>query len=569
VRNIKEKIDKALGVSPVDLLLQNAQVVNVISGDIHPADVAIFDGRIIGFGDYTASQVIDLAGAYLAPSFIDGHIHLESSMLTIPEFVRSVVPHGTGAVIADPHELANVLGLDGIKYVLAERDALPLDIFVMLPSCVPATELETSGARLSAYDLHLLISEPRVVGIGEMMNYPGVLAGDRDLLNKLHVGRHKRIDGHAPALTGKALNAYVLAGPRSDHECTTLEEAREKLRLGLHIHLRQGSSEKNLVDLLPLVQPHNSEHFSFVTDDRHPASIVAEGHIDNNLRLAIAAGLDPVTAIKIATINTAVFYNLKNVGAIAPRYWADLVVFDDLHDIRPRLVFKKGALVARDGETLFSSPDVEHTFLRGSMNVARFSAEQLRVEAQGAQLRVIEVVPDQIVTRHTVDKTTLRDGAAVADPTRDLAKYAVIERHRATGFMGLGFVRGFGLQRGALASSVAHDSHNLGVLGQNDADMVVAAERVVALGGGMVAVCDGQVLAELALPVAGLVSDQPLETVVCKIEELAAAARQLGCTLVDPFAVLSFLSLVPIPELRLTDKGLIDARTFKRVDLFL
>jgi adenine deaminase len=396
-----------------------------------------------------------------------------------------------------------------------------------------------------------------------------VLAGDPDILGKLHAGRDKRIDGHAPGLSGKELNAYVLAGARSDHECTTLDEAREKLRRGMHIHLREGSSEHNLRDLLPLVTPHNAHNFSFVTDDRNPASLLGEGHIDNNLRIAIQCGLDPLTALRIATIATAEFYNLRNTGAIIPRYWADMVIFDDLKKPVPRMVFKKGALVARDGQALFAAKDVEHTYIRGTMNVARLSEDSFTVTAAGQRIRVIQAVPGQIVTKALVADAAIVNGRAVPDTARDIVKFAVIERHRATGNIGLGFVNGFNLKQGALASSVAHDSHNLCVLGTNDPDMLRAAQRVIELGGGQVVARDGEVLAELALPVAGLVSDQPLEIVANKCGELNAAAAQTGCTLPDPFAVLSFLSLVPIPELRLTDKGLVDATAFKLVDLFV
>ena len=568
MRNVEDKIFRALGKKPVDLLIKNARLVNVISGEIHPANIAIVDGRIVGFGDYDAEETIDIDGEYLAPSFIDGHIHIESSMLTVPEFAKAVVPLGTGAVVADPHEFANVLGLDGIRYVLEERENLPLDIFVMLPSCVPATELESSGARLSAYDIHLLINEPRVVGVGEMMNYPGVISADREILNKLYVGRDKIVDGHAPGLSGKELNAYILAGPRSDHECTTMEEAQEKLRLGLHIHLREGSSEKNMRDLLPLVSETNWNNFSFVTDDRHPASLVSEGHIDNNLRIAIQNGLDPITAFQIATINTARFYNLKNIGAIVPRYWADFVIFDDINDPRPRMVFKKGKLVAKDGKSLFNPSEAEHSHIRGTMNVARLDDNSFKIPAKGKRIRIIEVIPDQIITKNTIDDAKIENGYAIADPERDIAKFVVIERHRASGNIGKGFVRGFGIRNGAFASSVAHDSHNLGVLGTNDRDMLLAAIRVIELGGGLVIVSDGQVLAELPLPVAGLVSDKPLSEVKANVENLIETAKNIGCTLPDPFAAMSFLSLVPIPALRLTDKGLVDSQNFKIIDVF-
>ena len=571
MRNAEDKINRTLGKAPVDLLLRNAKLVNVISGEIHPADVAVIDGRIVGYNSYEAEEVIDLHGSYLAPSFIDGHIHIESSKLTIPEFARAVVPLGTGTVIADPHEFANVLGLDGISYVLQQRGDLPLDIFIMLPSCVPATELETSGARLGAYDLHLLINEPRVIGIGEMMNYPGVIACDHEILNKLHVGRDAdtQIDGHAPGLSGKELNAYILAGPRSDHECTTVEEAREKLRKGMHIHLREGSSEKNLRDLIPLITEKNSMHFSFVTDDRHPASLVSEGHIDNNIRISIDAGLNPITAIQIATINTAQFYKLKNIGAILPRFWADMVVFDDINSPKPRMVFKKGLLVAENGKALFTPVKAKHTYLRGTMNVKWLSESDFKIPARGTEIRIIKIIPDQIVTEHIIDKAQIKDGFAVSDTERDIIKFAVIERHRATNNIGLGFVNGFGLKKGALASSVAHDSHNLGVLGTNDADMLKAAIRVIEMGGGQVVVADGEIMAELPLPVAGLVSDRKLEFVCSKVEELNDAAKKCSCIISSPFETMSFLSLVPIPELRVTDKGLVDTNKFQIVDLFV
>ena len=568
MRNVYDKIQCALGKKPVDLLIKNANLVNVFSGEIYQTNVAVHDGRIIGFGDYEAHEVIDIKGMYLAPSFIDGHIHIESTMLTVPEFARAVVPYGTGAVVADPHEFANVLGLDGIRYVLEERENLPVDIFVMLPSCVPATELETSGARLSAYDLHLLINEPRVVGVGEMMNYAGVVNGERELLNKLHIGRDKVVDGHAPGLTGKELNAYVLAGPRSDHECTRLEEAREKLRLGMHIHLREGSSEKNLRDILPLVSDNNWNHFSFVTDDRHPVSLATEGHINNNIKIAIENGLDPIRAYQIATINTARFYNLKNLGAIVPRYWADFVVLEDLRNPMPRMVFKKGRLVAEDGKALFVPSEARHSFIRATMNIGHIDEDSFKIPAKGRKINIIRVIKGQIVTERVVDDAKIEDGYAVADPERDILKYVVIERHRASGNMGKGFVRGFGIKEGAIASSVAHDSHNLGVLGANDRDMLVAALRATELGGGLVVVKNGEVLAELPLPVAGLVSDQPLETVVEKFSELTRAVESIGCTLPDPFAAMSFLSLVPIPQIRLTDKGLVDATKFEFIDLF-
>ncbi|MFA6034794.1 MAG: adenine deaminase [Myxococcota bacterium] len=567
---IKTLVEKSMSGGPVDLLIKNANVINVLSGEIHKSSVAVQDGVVIGFGERTSINLIDANGAYLAPGFIDGHIHLESTMLTVPEFARAVVPHGTSAVIADPHEFANVLGIEGIRYLLAKRPGLPLDIHVMLPSCVPATDLETSGARLSSWHLDLLRDKPGVAGLAEMMNYPGVIYGDPEVHAKLALFRDSVIDGHAPGLSGRALDSYILAGPDSDHECTTLEEAREKLRAGMHILLREGSSEKNLHDLLPLVTAVNSGCFSFCSDDRHPPFLLAEGHIDHNVRLAIGSGMDPVMAIKIATINTARHYRLQRTGAIAPGYKADFFMFDNLKDLRPNLVIKGGRIVAENGKSLFDVPDIDRSLLSGTMHAMHAGSGQIAIRAGGKRIRVIAAVPGQIVTRALEIDATLKDGFAVADPGRDLAKLAVIERHRSSGRVGLGFVTGFGIMRGAIASSVGHDSHNLCVLGTNDADMAVAANHVMKMDGGQCAVLDGTVVAEVQLPIAGLVSEKPLEAVAAQVRHLEKTVHEtLGCILPDPFAVMSFLPLVPIPELRLTDIGLIDSKAFKLTELFV
>jgi len=350
MRNLQQKLSIARGETPAEQLFKNAQLVNVLSGEIHPADVAVVDGRVIGFGNYEARQVIDLKGAYLAPSLIDGHFHVESSMLTMPEFTRAVVPHGTGAVVIDPHEYANVLGLDGIRYVLESSKNLPLDFFIMLPSCVPATAFETAGARLTADDLKLMIADERIAGVAELMNYPGVYLGLESELDKIQAGKGKSIDGHAPGLRGRNLNAYVLAGVNSDHESTELAEAQEKLRLGMHILLREGSTERNLEHLLPLINAHNSQNCSFATDDKLAGDLVSEGHIDHCVRKAVKAGMDPIAALQLATISTARHYRLRNMGAIAPRFWADFIVFDDLKDLVVRQTYKKGMLVAEGGK---------------------------------------------------------------------------------------------------------------------------------------------------------------------------------------------------------------------------
>jgi adenine deaminase len=567
MRQLQEKLKMARGEAPAELLFKNARLANVLSGEIHPANIAVTDGRVIGIGDYEAERVIDLEGAYLAPSFIDGHFHVESSMLTMPEFARAVVPHGTGAVVIDPHEYANVLGLDGIRYVLESSKGLPLDFFIMLPSCVPATHLETAGARLTADDLALMIADERVAGVAELMNYPGVYLGQESELAKIRAGKGKAIDGHAPGLRGKNLNAYVLAGVRSDHESTELEEAEEKLRLGMHLLLREGSTERNLATLAPLVTPHNSMNCSFATDDKLAGDLVTEGHIDHCVRKSIKLGMRPITALQIATINTARHYRLRNFGAIAPRYWADFVVFDDLKKLVVRQTYKKGLLVAENGKYLGGPVEIVPQ-PRSTINL-RYRAADLEVKAGPAgKIKVIKIVPNQIVTRQVLAAPKIVAGKIVADPSRDILKLVVVERHRATGNVGVGFVRGFKLKSGALGSTVAHDAHNVVVVGTNDADIRRVIEELVHLRGGQAAVAGGQVKAALGLPIAGLVSDQPLDEVIEKIAGLNAAAAAMGCELEAPFMTLSFLSLSPIPELKLTDQGLIDAVHLRKTGLY-
>ena len=565
MREIQHKLSVARGEQPAELLFKNAQVVNVFSGEVHKANVAVDDQRVIGFGDYEARETIDLAGAYLAPSFIEGHFHVESTMVTLPELVRAIVPHGTGAMVIDPHEYANVLGMDGIRYVLESSKNLPIDFFVMLPSCIPATNLETAGARFTADDLALMIADDRIAGIAELMNYPGVFLGHESELAKIDAGKGKVIDGHAPGLRGKNLNAYALAGVRSDHESTELEEAREKLRLGLHLLIREGSTERNLEHIIALVTEQNSANCSFATDDKLPGDLVNEGHIDFSVRKAISKGVPPVTAIQMGTINTARHYRLRNHGAIAPRYWADFIVLDDLKKVSVQRVYKKGRLVAQNGRYIYpTAAEVQQP--RSTMNLSYRPAQDFKVAAPksgAAQIRVIEIVPNQIVTKSVLERPKISHDQIVADTERDILKLIVVERHRATGNVGVGFVRGFGLTHGALGSTVAHDAHNVVVVGTNDQDITAAVKALERMRGGQVAVADGKVEAALPLPIAGLVSDQPLEVVIDQISKLNSAAARLGCTLPAPFMSLSFMSLSPIPELKLTDQGLVDAVNLK------
>ncbi|HJX38355.1 MAG TPA: adenine deaminase [Anaerolineae bacterium] len=559
----------ARGEEQAELLLKNARLVNVLSGEVHQADVAVADGHVVGFGDYDAREVTDLRGSYLCPGLIDGHVHIESSMLRIPEFARVVVPHGTTTVIADPHEIANVLGLDGILYMMESSKGSPLDVYFMLPSCVPASELETSGSRLMSYDLSPLLREEWVVGVGEMMNYPGVLAGDEDVLERIAIADGKRVDGHAPRLSGKDLNAYIAAGIASDHESSSLEEAKEKLQRGMYVMIREGSVAKNMEALLPLVTPENARRCMLVSDDNDPAELSKYGHMDRIVRKAMHLGLKPLLAIQMATINTAEYFGLRSLGAIAPGYRADMIVVDDLESFRVKKVFREGRRVAEDGVMLAMGGESRPVPLRGTVNVAWIELEHFRIKAEGTRARVIELTSDQLVTREGVREIRTVDGIAVADVERDILKLAVIERHMASGNTGLGFVKGFGLKRGALASSVAHDSHNIIVVGTNDLDMMTAAVQIVKMQGGLVVAAGDKVLATVPLPIAGLMSEKSAKDLSLEVENVNLAARELGCTVSTPFMAMSFLALPVIPSLKLTDKGLVDGKKFALVPLFV
>ena len=562
-----DRIKIARGAGEPDLLLTNCFLMDVLSGRVHPGTVAVAGGRIVGLdGGYEAVETVDLGGRYLAPGLIDAHVHLESSMVTVPQFASAVVPHGTTTVITDCHEIANVMGVTGIKYMLDCATEAPLDVYVMLPSCVPATPLESSGAVLEAADLEPLLGEPRVIGLGELMNFPGTIAGVPEVLAKLELFRGKPVDGHAPGLTGKDLSAYIAAGPDSDHECTTAAEAEEKLQKGMYVFMREGTGARNLLDLLPVVNADNSRCCCLCTDDSHPTDLLGRGHIDSLLRMAVGAGVSPLRAIQMATLNTATRFGLSDRGALAVGHRADMVVFDDLDTLDVSMVFKDGRVVATGGA--LAEPPGEARSVASSFNVAGFGEDRLRLRAAGQRARAIVVKSGQIVTGTSLTPVTVQDGCAVADPQGDLLKIAVVERHRGTGNVAVAFVRGFGLRAGALASSVAHDSHNVVVIGCNDADMSAAVERVVEIGGGQVVVAGGELKAGLALPIAGLMSPLTVEEVARGVESLNRAAGDLGCTLDDPFMTMSFLALPVIPELKLTDKGLVDVGRFEIVGPF-
>ncbi|MHB8159131.1 MAG: adenine deaminase [Thermoleophilia bacterium] len=580
--HLEDIIRVGRGDQPADLLLQNARVVDVFSGEIINTDVALHAGRVAGFGRYEALARMDLEGRYLCPGFIDGHIHIESSMLTPPEFARAVVPRGTTAIVCDPHEIANVLGIEGINYMLHASAGLPVTVYVMLPSCVPATRMETSGAELTSGDLALLLPRKRVIGIAEMMNYPGVIAGDREVLNKIRIAGHRRVDGHAPGLTGKDLCTYVDAGIHSDHECVTADEAREKLRLGMYIMIREGTTEKNLEELITVVNSQNSRQFMLVTDDKHPEDLIELGHIDHLVRMAIARGVEPMMAVQMATINTAAYFGLRDVGAVAPGFRADFAILDDLERVKVSRVIKDGQVVAEAGRALPFESESPARGIRGTVNIDNDSIVDLSVRAEGEdaaagktaggmaarRLRVIGIVPGQIVTEKLLVEPKVEAGLVVSDPERDILKMAVVERHTASGNVGLGFVKGMGLKRGAIASSVAHDSHNVIVVGVSDADMRAAVIEIAKMNGGAVVVVDGRPLASLPLPVAGLMSDQPIKDVAAAVREVIGAAAELGCQLPDPLISLSFLALPVVPSLKLTDLGLVDVERFELVGLW-
>jgi len=552
-------ISVAKGELPADLLLANAKVVNAFSGEIEPGNVAICGDRIAGVGDYhQAKQVLDLGGKYIAPSLINGHIHPESSMLDIGQYGRAVVPHGTTALVTDLHEIANVCGLEGIRYVLNYGRRLPFDLFLMAPSCVPATNLETSGASLGPEDIRQVLGWKNCIGLGEMMNFPGVLSGDKTVLRKISLARGKIIDGHAPGITGKDLSAYIATGIYSDHESVSIEEATEKLRQGMFIMIREGSSEKNLDALLPLVTDKTYKRCLLVVDDRSCVDLLRDGDIDAVVRKAIRHGLDPVRAIQLASINPAEYFRLDRLGAVAPGYMANLIVVSNLSRLQIEMVFYRGRLVAKKGEPLFPLPQATGKGLTNTVKIKPFNIEALRLPASEEAEPIIEVVPGQIITHKRREKIKAIHGAIMPDIGRDILKLVVVERHKATGNIGVSLVTSFGLKRGALASSIAHDSHNLIAVGTNDEDIFTAIKEIERLQGGLVAAAGGKVLASLPLPVAGLLSDEPLEVVVSKLETLEQIATELGTTLASPFATLSFLALPVIPEIRLTDRGVVE-----------
>ncbi len=558
---LSRRLAVARGDEPADVVVRGGRVLSVFTREWLEVDVAVADGWIAGLGDYEGNDIVDASGRYVVPGFIDAHMHLESTKLLPDEFARLVLPLGTTAVVLDPHELANVLGTDGVHWLLDACDGLPLDFYFMASSSIPASEFESPRRPLLAGDLESLLRRRRVLGLAEMMNFPGIVHGDPHELEKLELAAGVHVDGHAPGLLGKQLNAYASAGIRSDHEALTADEGRERLRNGMWLLIREASMARNLQALLPLVHELGTNRIAFCTDDRDPEDIAENGHINGMVREAVASGVSPEDAVVLATINPATWHRLWHLGAIAPGYQADLLLLPDLSGFRPELTLKGGRPVGEIPRT-----DVPE-WVKHSVRNRPVGEADLRIPWTGGRARVIGLVPDQVVTDSLEAEPAVAGGAAVADPAKDLAKIAVVERHLGTGRIGLAFVGRSGLQRGALASTVAHDAHNIVVVGMNDGDMVRAVERLGELGGGIVVVDDGKISAELPLPVAGLLADAPLAEVIRQSLACNDAARALGWSGATPFLTLAFLGLSVIPSLKITDRGLVDVDRFELVPL--
>ena len=570
--SLVEIIDAALGKQKATLVIKNVNVLNFFTGEIDKnMDVAIYKDTIVGIGkDYSGEIEIDGTGKFLSPGFIDAHVHIESSMVSVGEYAKAVVQRGTTSVIADPHEIANVLGLDGIRYMLYSSKYAPMNVFLMAPSCVPATAFETSGATLRAFDIHPLFSEKWVLGLGEMMNFPGVINKDPIVVDKISIAKDRIIDGHAPGLTGKDLNAYIAAGIYSDHETTTAEEAMEKLGKGMYIMIREGTATKDLEALIPIINEFNHSRIMFCTDDRHPHDLINQGHIDYMIKRSIQRGVKPIIAYKIASYTASRYFGLKKLGGIAPGYQADLVLLDDLENVSINSVIKSGKVVVENKEYVYETPVKIPYELRGSVNIKWLSVDDFKMKAeQNKKVRIIDIIPNQIVTKEIVDYPKVKDGIIVPDTERDYLIITVIERHRASDNIGIGLIHGFGFKKGAIASSVAHDSHNIIAVGTNFEDILRAAIRIRSRQGGFAIALNGEIIGNLPLPIAGLMTDIPVEEADKKMQELLEITKELGSPLKDPFMQLGFMALPVIPKLKITDKGLFDVEQFDFTSLFV
>lgn len=570
VNSLSEIIDVAKGKKLADLLLKNGKLVNVFNEEIEEKDVLIHNGIIAGVGKYvSAREIINVNGSFISPSFIDSHVHIESSMLIPPEFAKSVIPLGTTTIVADPHEIANVAGIPGIQFMISSSRDLSLDVYFMLSSCVPATSLETSGAHLYAEDLLILKNNERILGLAELMNYPGVLSRDKEVLEKVVMFQDKIIDGHSPGLSGNNLNAYLSAGVMADHECTTPEEASEKLAKGMWIMMREGSLTRDVLRLLPILNEKTKHRIMLCTDDKHPEDLVDEGDINYAISLLVDNGISLSLAIRLATLNPSLFFGFKHKGGIAPGYTADIVVFKDLKDIK--MVFKNGILVAKNGKPLFEVSTPSHDdAVKSTINLKQVTFEKLAIPNHKGKIRVIVIKPFSVVTDELICEPKTYNDFVVSDTGRDLIKVAVFESHRATGRVATGFIHGLQLKAGAFATSIAHDSHNIIVAGENDKDMLLAVTQIEAMGGGIAVTKNGKVLGSLALPYGGLMTNKDVHEVASTLLELHKIAREENYILAgDPFMTLAFMSLPVIPKLKITDMGIVDVDKFSFVPLFV
>jgi adenine deaminase len=572
-KDLAKRIAVAAGREKADLVIKNGKIIDVFNVEIIEADIAIADGYIAGIGTFEGEDEIDAKGSYLSPGFIDGHVHIESSMVTPKEFANVLLTHGVTSVISDPHEIANVTGVEGIKYMLDQSDGLPIDVFVMLPSCVPATDFEFSGAKLNAGELKPFFQHPRVLGLAEVMNFPAVYHGEAGMIEKLNEASRngKKIDGHAAGLSADNLNVYMAAGIRTDHECTTLEEARARLQKGMYLMIREGTVAKDLKNIIGVVNERNARRCLFVTDDKHLDDLVEEGSIDYNVKLAIQAGINPVTAIQMATLNAAECFGLHDKGAIAPGYEADIVFIENLSDMKITRVIKNGKEVVVNGENTdpkVAVPSREAIPLSKTVTFNDVSHQDLQIPLTSTHANIIEIIPNSLITRHGIEKVDV-DHTGMFQPSiaKDQLKIALIERHQMTGHIGLGIVKGLGLKSGAIASTVSHDSHNLIIAGENDQDMLLAASELRLRQGGLIVVKNGAILASLDLPIGGLISSLPFKEVYQKLKKLDDALEELGANgEFNPFLTLSFLALPVIPELKLTVQGLFHVGKFDHVD---
>lgn len=571
---IRDIIPVALGKETPDVLLKNARIVNVFTGEIESNNIALFKKRIAGIGDYTeGKKIIDLENKFVAPGFIDAHLHIESSMLSPRSFAEAILPRGTTTIIADPHEITNVLGIDGLKYMIESTEGIPLNVYIAVPSAVPATSNETSGSKLGPEDIVGFVEDypKRIIALGEVMNFPGVLNTDPELITKIEIlrNKYKKIDGHCPGLSGKELNAYIDAFIRSDHECSTKEEALEKISRGMHVFIREGTAAKNLDNLIKAVNNKNYQNFSLCTDDRDPHDILNEGHIDHLIRKSIKLGIDPIRAIRMATINTAKYFNLRSMGAIAPGYKADMVILEDLETMKIDKVIKDSEIIAENNciKTTIEGVYTKLPEKVGTVILPDISIEKIRIKNKNKKIRVIEMFEGSLETKEIIMSPKIENNCVVADPDSDVAKVVVLERHFGTN-VALGFVKGLSIKHGAIGTSVGHDSHNIGISGVNDEDIILVAKEIKKMNGGMVVVKNGEVLSRIELPIAGLMTHKKPEELSIMMKKQKLALKELGCEK-DIFMTLSFIQLSVIPEIKITDKGIIDVSKQKVVDLFV